>query len=187
MLLFRSFRSPRLIERLVKGGIGVIPTDTVYGIVASAKNPGAVSRLTGIRGRDPKSPYLILIGSRDDLENFSIRLTPRQEVLLDEVWPGPVSVVLPCRSQKYAYLNHGAPTLAFRLPRPAALRAFLNKTGPLIAPSANPVGLPCAKSVLEAKKYFGHGIDCAVDGGERVGKPSRLIDLTGDTIRVLRP
>lgn len=186
MVIFRSFRSPRLSTCLAAGGVGVIPTDTVYGIVASAKNRRSVSRLTRIRGRASQSPYLILIGSREDLKGFSIRLTPRQEELLDEVWPGPVSVVLPCRSQKYTYLNQGAGTLAFRLPDSVALRDFLKKTGPLIAPSANPAGLPCATTTGEAKRYFGDGIDCIVDGGKRVGKPSKLIDLAGDTIRVLR-
>lgn len=175
------------IETLKKGGVAVIATDTIYGVVASAKNEAAVLRVYAIKGRAPEKPCIILISSIDDLAAFGTAPNAAQRATLERVWPGPLSVILPCTDSTYTYLHRGTQSLAFRLPADEMLRALLTETGPLIAPSANPQGAEPATTIEEAQNYFGDQVDCYADAGVRVGKPSRLISVAEDgTEAVLR-
>lgn len=175
-------------EVLARGGIAVIPTDTLYGVVASAQDEAAVERVYALKGRAPEKPCIILIASLDDLKLFGITLNDAQRAVLDRSWPGPVSVVLPCGDSVPEYLHRGTHTLAFRLPDDESLRALVQKVGPLIAPSANPQSLAPATTFAEARGYFGDRVDCYLDGGTHAGKASKLISLseTGEET-VLRP
>lgn len=95
-------------------------------------------------------------------------------------------MILPCKSTKFQYLHRGTKSLAFRLPKKKPLRELLEKTGPLVAPSANPQGLEPAKNITEAKKYFGDMVDVYVAGGKLEGKPSKLISLLEKKPKILR-
>ena len=156
----------QIINTLKRGGLVVMPTDTIYGVVARARNDQALRRLARLKKRSAEKPFIILIGSRRDLLNFKIELTPAQKKALTKLWPGSVSVILDRR--------------AFRLPCPIWLRRLLGETGPLAAPSANPEGAPPAQTIAEAKKYFGRRVSLYVDGGKIVGRASQLIRLTPD-------
>jgi tRNA A37 threonylcarbamoyladenosine synthetase subunit TsaC/SUA5/YrdC len=99
-------------------------------------------------------------------------------------WPGPVSLVLPTTRKDIEQLERSTGMFGFRMPDNADLLALLEQTGPLIAPSANPEGLPPAKNITEALGYFGDQIDLYIDGGTLEQKPSTLIDLVNhQTIR----
>jgi L-threonylcarbamoyladenylate synthase len=170
-----------------QGGIGIIPTDTLYGIVANALNKKAVLKVQEIKGRDDDKPFIILINSIKHLELFKIKVTKDQKEILEKLWPGKVSIILPCNNKKFTYLHRGKNTLAFRIPKNEALRSFLNKSGPLIAPSANPQGLIPAKNTTEAKKYFGDQVDVYISGNKKEGKPSTVISIDEKgNIEVLR-
>ena len=171
---------------LVAGGVGVLPTDTLYGIVGSALNKKTVERIYRLRERNAKKPMIILIGSVADLKLFDVVLDKKESVLVRQLWPGKVSVVLPCHAVKFAYLHRGTKTLAFRMPEPAWLRALLKKTGPFVAPSANLEGQPPAKTIAEAKKYFGANVDFYGDAGRRVSRPSTIVALERGRLSVLR-
>ena len=177
-------REPKLLKR---GGIGVIPTDTIYGIVASAFDQTAVGRVYALKKRTPTKPCIILISSIDDLALFSIELSSEQRAALVRYWPGPTSIIVPCGSDVPEYLQRGTGTLSFRLPNDLVLFDFLRESGPLIAPSANPEGFPPATTVLEARDYFNDSVDFYHDGGTRAGKPSTLIVLSpSGTATILR-
>ncbi len=169
-----------------KDGVGVLPTDTLYGIVGSAFSKRVVERIYALKGRNTKKPFIVLIHSILDLKKFGIKIAPAQKKILDSVWPGPVSVILPCPQKKFEYLHRGTKSLAFRLPKNRMLREILKKTGPIVAPSANPEGLPPAATVAEARKYFGGSVDFYLAGGRKVGKPSKIISLLGPESEVLR-
>lgn len=171
---------------LSRGGIAVIPTDTTYGIVGSALNEKTVNEIYRLRKRDLNKPFIVLIADKKDLKNFGVLLSEAQEKILDRVWPGPVSVILSCSEDKFSYLHRGSKTLAFRLPEKENLRKLIRKVGPLVAPSANPQGHNVAKTIFEAKAYFGHHVGFYQDGGTIVASPSRLIDITNGTEKVLR-
>ena len=171
---------------LIKGGIGVLPTDTIYGIVGSTFRPRAVERIYKLRKRNRKKPMIILIGSIADIERFEVKIDAKTKKILKRFWPWKVSIILPCPSKKFTYLHRGAETLAFRLPAKKSLRALLKKTGPLVAPSANIEGERPAKTVAEAKRYFGSRVDFYLDIGRLTDKPSKLVDLLGGRSKIVR-
>ena len=173
-------------KTLRNGGVGVIPTDTIYGVSGSALLPGAVERIYRLRQRNPKKPMIILISSLAELKRFGIRMGNKTREILKEVWPGPVSVVLPCPLKRFLYIHRGTKTIAFRVPKPNWLRKLLANTGPLVAPSANIEGKPPAKTIQEAKKYFGGKVDFYVDAGKIISAPSTLIAIKDGKIVVLR-
>ena len=174
------------IQIIKKGGIGVFPTDTLYGIVGSAHSKSAVERAYVAKGRTKQKPFIILISSINDLKSFGIKINKQQKEYLDSVWPGPVSVILPCTLKKFEYLHRGKENLAFRLPKKKKIRDFVKKTGPLFAPSANPQGLLPAHTVIEAKDYFGSDMDFYVSGGLLDAKPSKIVFLTDKGVKIIR-
>ncbi|MBI3638608.1 L-threonylcarbamoyladenylate synthase [Candidatus Wolfebacteria bacterium] len=198
------------VEKIIRdGGIGIIPTDTIYGMVGSAMSKKAVNRIYKLRFRDSKKPFIILISSLNDLARFNIKTDSETKKILNCFWPGKVSIVLPCSSKEFLYLHpvrskpplaaadvqthrtsngvhRGAKTLAFRMPKDKDLIELIKKTGPLVAPSANPEGLPPAKTIKQAKKYFGDNVDFYVGVRKLSGRPSTLIKINGDKVVVLR-
>jgi len=181
------WNNKNLIRILREGGVVIMPTDTIYGIVGKALEKNTVERIYKIKKRNPEKPCIILIGNINELEKFSVILLEEQKKELEKYWPGPVSIILDCTDDSFEYLHRGTKTLAFRLPALPTLRDLLFKVGPLIAPSANPEALPPAKNIEEAKKYFGDSVDLYIDGGEIEAKASKLIKLNNDgSIIVLR-
>ena len=131
------------VEILRNGGVGVMPTDTIYGIVSSAFNPQAVERIFEIKKRDKKKALIVLISQVEDLEIFGVKIDNQAKILLQKFWPEPVSVIFPV-SQKWSYIDRGIGKIAFRLPAQKWLQDFIRESGPIVAPSANREGdKPC--------------------------------------------
>ncbi len=160
------------------GKIGIIPTDTLYGIVANALNKDAVEKIYKIKKRQTSKPFIILISSIKDLDLFDVIVTHEQKESLAKLWPGPVSVILEANSNRFDYLHRGSNSLAFRLSNNAELQEFISKTGPLVAPSANPEGLVPAHTIVEAQHYFAQEVDFYIDGGLLNNKPSTIVVLS---------
>lgn len=172
-------------KTLLNYGVGVLPTDTLYGLVGSALSKKAVEKIYKLRKRNPKKPSIILISSLADLKLFNIRVNNLTMKQLCHFWPGKVSIILPCPTG-FAYLHRGTKTLAFRLPAKKSLVNLIKSTGPLVAPSANPEGLPPAETIKQAKKYFGKKIDFYIDSGKLSGLPSTLIQIKNNKILLKR-
>lgn len=171
---------------LRNGGTAVLPTDTIYGIHASALDTDAVDRVYKIRGRSPDKPFIILISSIEQLELFDIKITNKTKAFLKEKWPARLSVILPCRNDKFQYLHRGTQSLAFRVPDRQDLRELVDMTGPLISTSVNPEGESPAEFIEQAEKYFGDKIDKYVDGGKLSSPPSTVIKISDEEIEILR-
>ncbi len=186
MIIVNSLSSERLVEIIKKGGVGVIPTDTIYGLVGKALLRKIVKRVYKLKQRNPKKPSIILISKVDDLKLFRIELDENTKKFLQKYWPGKVSVIFPCPYKKFSYLHRGTETLAFRLPGYPELVDLLKKTGPLIAPSANPESEEPAKTIKEAKNYFGEKVDFYADVGQLESLPSTLISIKDEKVKVLR-
>ena len=174
------------IKLIKKDGIGIFPTDTLYGIIGNAFSKHAVERIYMVKGRNKQKPFIILISSINDIKKFGIILNKKQKDYLNIVWPGPVSVILPCKAKKFEYLHRGKNSLAFRLPKKKKVLEFVKKTGPIVAPSANPEGLLPAHTVAEAKDYFGSDMDFYASGGLLDSKPSKIVFLTDTGTKILR-
>ncbi|MDP1845556.1 MAG: L-threonylcarbamoyladenylate synthase [Candidatus Moranbacteria bacterium] len=175
------------ISKLIRcNKIGVIPTDTIYGIVASAWSKKAVARAYKIMGRDPKKPFIILISSIEDLALFKVKIDNATKNILKKLWPGKISVVLPIPFKRFQYLHRGTKTLAFRVPKKPSLIKILKYSGPLISTSANPQGLKPAATITEAKKYFADEIDFYINNGKMPLFPSTLVEIKHNKIVIKR-
>lgn len=166
------------------GAIAVLPTDTVYGVVARAVDRDAVTRLYKLKARENK-PGTLIADSIDQLTQLGIKR--RYLTAVEQFWPGAVSVVIPCSDPNLAYLHQGKMSLAIRIPDDKDLRDLLIKTGPLLTSSANQPGQNPANNIGEAKKYFKDEVDYYEDGGDLSGKkPSTVIRIVDDAVEVLR-
>ncbi len=173
-------------DALKDGGVGILPTDTLYGIMGSALLPEAVERIYELKRRDREKPLIVLVADIEDIERFGVVLSRELRGQLGQYWPGPYSLILPTVDDEFAYLHRGGGTIAFRLPDKDDLRELLRDVGPLVAPSANIEGKPPARTVEGARRYFGDDVDFYVDGGELSGKPSSILELDGEKIKVIR-
>ncbi len=173
-------------EIIKKGGIGVYPTDTIYGLIGSALSESVVERLYNIKGRDEDKPFIILISDIKELGQFSAVLSPELERIMKTYWPGPLTIILKTNGDTYTYLHRGKGPLAFRLPEKKELRELIKEVGPLVAPSANTQGDEPARNIEEARSYFGGSVDFYVDGGEIQGHSSTIVDATSEPYKIIR-
>lgn len=169
---------------LKKGKIGVVPSDTVYGLMASAFKPDAIQRINDIKNRPNDKKMIVLINSADDMKQFGI--SDKDIELAKKHWPGATSVIVSCTNDRFNHLTKGTTTFALRLPEYNIIRKIIQISGPLVAPSANPGGLPPATTINEAAAYFGNEIDFYLDGGVRNKQPSKIIDISEDNQKVIR-
>jgi L-threonylcarbamoyladenylate synthase len=179
--------SRELAREIRKGAVGVMPTDTIYGIVGSALSFSAVSRIYGLRKRRPDKPFIVLISSVRDLKPFGAEPDKKTRGILRKIWPGRVSVLLPVSRKRFSFIHRGTGKIAFRLPAKRSLRNFLEISGPIVAPSANWEGKPPAADIRGARRYFGNRVDFYLDGGILKSPPSTLVSFAGGRLRVIRP
>lgn len=179
----KSLSDPHLAKQINAGKIGVIPSDTVYGVVAKASDQAAVKRMYDLKKRENK-PGTVIAASIDQLEELGIKR--RYLTAVEQYWPNPISIVIPSGFD-LGYLDQGKMSLAVRIPDNENLVKLLKKTGPLVTSSANTPGEPPAETIAEAKKYFGDQVDFYVDGGQISSKhSSTVIRIVDDAIEVLR-
>jgi len=173
-------------EILKKGGVVVLKTDTLYGIIANALDKKTVERVYKIKGRRPDKPFIILVPSVDDIKRyFDVEISNKERELLEK---RGITVVLNLRDRrKHRYLHRGTGTLAFRIPSKDKLIELLKKTGfPVVAPSANPEGKKPAVDINEAIRYFGDKIDLYVDEEKAEGKASPIVKVEDGKVIYLR-
>lgn len=165
------------------GAVGIIPTDTVYGLVARAADPGAVERLYALKHREHK-PGTVIAASVEQLVRLGIK--PKNLKMVAHLWPNPISAVVPA-GDGLDYLHQQLGSLAVRVPSDLAVRELLEQTGPLLTSSANRPGEPGATKLRHAEDYFGQKVDFYVEGGDLSGRsPSTIVRLTGERLEVLR-
>lgn len=175
--VFTSLNDPTLISLLKSGAIGVIPTDTVYGLVARAESESAVERMYSIKSRE-RQPGTTIGSSVGQLAELGF---PAEALSIAAgYWPNAVSVEMSAAGIP-SYLSTGQSVMAARIPSKPELVALLDQTGPLMTTSANASHQPTSTSVQMAIDYFGDEIDFYVDGGDLSGRPpSTIIGINPD-------
>jgi len=170
-----------------RGGLVVLPTDTVYGVGADAFSPEAVAKLLRAKGRGRNMPVPVLVASREALYAVADRLPEEARQLVDTFWPGALTLVLRHTPHLAWDLGDARGTVAVRMPdHPIALE-LLRETGPMAVSSANRSGMPAATDVEQAQKELGESADIYLDGGPcGASVPSTIVDVTGGTPFVLR-
>lgn len=173
----------KVTELLQRGAVGLLPTDTIYGLSAQALNKPAVERIYDLKGRPVNKAFIILISDIKMLDLLSIPVEAARPV--ERYWPGPLTVKFEAPSAP-AWLTAGSGTIAARLPDYPELNRLIDQTGPLISTSANPAGGQPAQSVSHAQEYFGDKLDFYVDAGPLTGQPSTIIQLIAGDLKIVR-
>ena len=172
---------------LRRGELVVMPTDTVYGIAAEAFSPVAVDGLLKAKGRGRDMPPPVLVGTVRAAMALVMDLDDAGKDLIDEFWPGALTIV--CRSSPTLVWDLGDTkgTVAVRMPLHQLALDLLKRTGPLAVSSANLSGRPPSTSCDEALAQLGDSVAVYLDGGPCPGDvPSTIVDLTGTVPRLLR-
>tara|TARA_B100000674_G_scaffold361920_1_gene304656 strand:- start:3903 stop:4883 length:981 start_codon:yes stop_codon:yes gene_type:complete len=178
---------------LHSGGVVGIPTETVYGLGASTTDPDAIRSIYRIKGRPSDNPLIAHVSDTDAARSIADGWDERCDRLAEAFWPGPLTLVLGRSDGVPAIASGGRGTIAIRCPRHPVARSLLTGFGgPISAPSANRSGSVSPTTAQHVLEDFAPIDDpdelLVLDGGPcGIGIESTVIDLTGDTIRVLRP
>lgn len=180
-----------LLDATAGGELIVIPTDTIYGIGADPYSRFAVARLLGAKGRDQTMPPPVLGAHAEELLSLAQFGSPAQEqrvqLLVEAFWPGPLTLVVQTAVSPGWDTESVGGTIALRMPNCVEALAVLRVTGPLAVTSANRTGMPPARTVDEARQYFGEEVAVYVDGGAATGTAvSTILDCTGEDLQVIR-
>lgn len=172
-----------IVRRLEAGGVGLLPSDTIYGLSARALDRGAVERIHALKDRSPGKPMIVLISDIKMLDLLSI--SADQAGLAKDYWPGPLSLEFQAPDAP-AWLHRGLKHFAIRLPDYPELRQLIDKVGPLVSTSANIEGQEPVSSVAEARRVFGDKLDFLVDAGQLDNPPSTLAVVEDGRLKVVR-
>jgi L-threonylcarbamoyladenylate synthase len=175
------------VSAVQEGQLVVLPTDTVYGVGADAFNPKAVTELLAAKGRGRNMPPPVLVGSVRAAAALTESLGAFGQDLIDEFWPGPLTLVFRASSTLMWDLGDTLGTVAVRMPLHPVTLELLRRTGPMAVSSANRHSLPAATTADEAQAQLGDAISVYLDGGPCADNaPSTILDLTGTVPRMLR-
>ena len=175
------------VTAVLGGELVVLPTDTVYGVGADAFSPAAVTRLLAAKGRGRDMPPPVLVGTVRAAEALVEDLGPDGRQLIDEFWPGGLTIV--CRAARTLSWDLGDTkgTVAIRMPEHPVALDLLRETGPMAVSSANATGSAAATTAGEARDQLGESVSVYLDGGSSISAvASTIVDLTGPQPRLLR-
>jgi len=175
------------VQILKKGGVIVLPTDTVYGLGADAFNSKAVDRIYEIKNRPRHLPLPLLLSGVSQITMIAESVPEVGWFLASRFWPGGLTLVLPKIASLPSYLTRG-PTIAVRIPNHPICLALIEGLGrPIIGTSANISGRPSCLTTDEVKQQLGDKVDLIIDGGKCPGGgESTIVDVTGEVPVVLR-
>jgi L-threonylcarbamoyladenylate synthase len=173
-----------------RGGLAVIPTDTVYGVAADAFDADAVRDLLDAKGRGRDMPPPVLVSAATTLDALAVRVPAYARALVEEFWPGPLTIVCHAQPSLQWDLGDTRGTVAARMPDHEIALEILERTGPLAVSSANRTGMPAATDADQVEEMLGDAVDVLVDAGpsptSEVPTASTIIDVTGPRPRLLR-
>ena len=173
---------------LADGQPVAVPTETVYGLAADARNPEAVARIYEAKGRPSFNPLIVHVtdlAMARQLGDFSAEA----QALAEAHWPGPLTLVVPRRADSGIadIVTAGLDTIAIRCPAHPVMRALVEAVGPLAAPSANASGQISPTTAAHVARSLDKRIALVLDGGPaKRGIESTIVAATGDDLRLLR-
>jgi len=175
-------------QTIKNGGIVAFPTETVYGVGASAFDPDAIIRIYEIKKRPRFDPLIVHISSLADLEELTLGIDKQCATLIEKFWPGPLTLVLNKSSNVPDIVTAGLNTIAVRMPDHKIALELVTESGvPIAAPSANMFGSLSPTAAEHVIKQLGEKVDIIIDGGKtKIGVESTILDMTGEPT-ILRP
>ncbi|MBQ0079656.1 MAG: threonylcarbamoyl-AMP synthase [Eubacterium sp.] len=174
---------------IASGGLVAFPTETVYGLGADAMNPEAVANVYAAKGRPSDNPMIVHIASIKDMQRLTENITDDMRVLMDAIWPGPLTMVVNKTEAVPYRTTGGLETVAVRMPANEAALALIRESGcPIAAPSANISGRPSPTRAADVIFDMDGRIEGIIAGEDcQVGIESTVLDMTGEVPTILRP
>ena len=182
--------SIRLAAQLLRQGeLVALPTETVYGLAADARNGEAVKKIFEAKGRPQDNPLIVHICGLEMLRGIVSEVPERARKLAKAFWPGPLTMVLPRGTEVSAVTCAGLDTVGVRMPSHPVVRRVIQASGvAFAAPSANLSGRPSPTNAADTFADLEGRIPLILDGGEcAVGVESTVISLAGEHPMLLRP
>jgi L-threonylcarbamoyladenylate synthase len=176
------------VEILLDGGVVAGPTQTYYGLMASADRAEAIERILAMKGRDSQKPLLLLLDRTDRVSCYARELPDSAMGLIDRFWPGPLTLLFRARPGLHEALVGPTRTVGLRVEGLPIIQTLVRAMDRAVTgTSANPGGEKPARTVEEVQDYFGDGLDLIIDAGPCPGgPPSTLIDVSFGRPRLLR-
>ena len=176
-------------ELIAAGGIVALPTETVYGLGADAFNARAVARVFEAKARPSFDPLIVHVASIEGVDRVASSVPPKARSLMERLWPGPLTLVLPKREELPELVTSGLGSVAIRCPAHPVARSIIEYSGTVVAaPSANPFGYLSPTRAEHVARMLGGRVDLIVDWEQcEVGVESTVLDLTCEPPRILRP
>ena len=175
------------VQSVLRGEVVAVPTDTVYGLAADAKNERAVAQIYALKGRPESKPLSVLVSGIADVEALCREIPDSARTLADAFWPGSLTLIMKKAPGIPDVVTAGGDTLGVRCPDSAQTLEIIRNSAPLAAPSANLSGEPSPTTAAAVLAYFDSLIPVVVDGGKcSVGIESTIIDMTVTPLRILR-
>jgi tRNA threonylcarbamoyl adenosine modification protein (Sua5/YciO/YrdC/YwlC family) len=173
---------------LLAGDVVALPTDTVYGVAASIEHAEAIARLFSLKDRPTNVALPMLVASLGQVESVGIQVTPALRALAEAFWPGALTIVVAAPEHLARRLGASEATVGVRVPDDGVVREILETCGPLAVTSANVHGGSPCESAAQVEDAFRdrEGLAGVLDGGERRGRVSSVVDVSVTPWRVLR-
>lgn len=179
----------KAVEVLNNGGIIIFPTDTAFGIGCRIDNENAIKRLFRVRKRPQNQATPVLVSSVDMANKYLIHIPKKvREELIDNYWPGALTIILPCKKEKVPDLvRGGGGNLGVRMPNDKQIQEVIEKVGvPILGPSANFHKEQTPYSISEVNKKLVHQVDFVLEGNVYIKKTSTVIDCSQNPWKILR-
>ena len=175
-----------LKEILENGGAVILPTETVYGLFAQAMNEAAVEHVYQLKRRPKDKAMNLNVADLETILAFSKNQPSYLKTLYEALLPGPLTIILQANDRVPAWINSGLSTIGFRIPNHPKTLELIQQTGPLIGPSANISGRESGKIFADIKTQFNNEVTGLADDAALTGVDSTILDLSGETARILR-
>ncbi|QQK07418.1 L-threonylcarbamoyladenylate synthase [Miniphocaeibacter halophilus] len=172
-----------------KNELVAIPTETVYGLGANGLSKEACKKIFEVKGRPQDNPLILHISEIEEIKNLILELPVDVKTLLENLWPGPLTVIFNKSDIVPSVVTAGGNTVAIRMPSHNIAREIIKKSGvPIAAPSANISGRPSPTTANDVYEDLKGKIPLIIDGGQSsIGIESTVLDVTEKPYTILRP
>ncbi|MEO1947486.1 MAG: L-threonylcarbamoyladenylate synthase [Methylophilaceae bacterium] len=175
------------IALIKRGEVVAIPTETVYGLAADARNEDALKQIYAIKQRPANNPLIVHLASREHVLDWAAEFSPLAQKLAAAFWPGPLTIVLPAKDAVSSIVRAGEPTIALRVPAHPIAQQVLQQTGlGLAAPSANKYTQLSPTTTQHVANGLGSAVPVLEGGACDVGIESTIVAVDGGQWRLLR-
>jgi L-threonylcarbamoyladenylate synthase len=163
-------------------------TDTLYGLGGDARSTLAIAKVFALKGRSEEKALPVIFGEKSMLASYAGEISPAAEILIEQFWPGPLTLIFKASANVPAMLIGGTGKIAIRQPAARLACEISARLGaPIIATSANRSGEPVVASAQQIAEIFGKGLALILDSGPpRHSQPSTILDVTAQPPRLIR-